>query len=96
MKRSAVLASNTSGLSITAIASRCRHPERMLTTHFWNAPHLMPLVEIVQVEETSSELAHSVRKLLAACGKVPVIVKKDRPGSRATGSRWPWCAKRLT
>jgi 3-hydroxybutyryl-CoA dehydrogenase len=78
--RSAVLASNTSGLSITAIASRCRHPERVLTTHFWNPPHLMPLVEIVRGEKTSPQVAQTVRELLAACGKVPVIVKKDRPG----------------
>jgi 3-hydroxybutyryl-CoA dehydrogenase len=78
--RSAVLASNTSGLSITTIASRCRHPERVLTTHFWNPPHLMPLVEIVQGEKTSPEVTQTVRDLLAACGKVPVIVKKDRPG----------------
>ena len=77
---SAVLASNTSGLSITAIASRCRQPERVLTTHFWNPPHLMPLVEIVRGEKTSHEVAQTVRELLAACGKVPVIVKKDRPG----------------
>ena len=78
--RSAVLASNTSGLSITAIASRCRHPERVLTTHFWNPPHLMPLVEIVLGEKTSQQVAQIIRELLAACGKVPVIVKKDRPG----------------
>src|ERR1035437_6220638 len=38
---SAVLASNTSGMSITAIASKCRRPERVLTTHFWNPAHLM-------------------------------------------------------
>lgn len=76
----AVLASNTSGLSITAIASRCTHPERVITTHFWNPPHLMPLVEIVNGERTSPEVAENVRSLLAACGKTPVIVKKDRPG----------------
>ena len=79
-ERTAVLASNTSGLSITAIASRCRHPERVLTTHFWNPPHLMPLVEIVQGEKTSPQVAQVVRDLLIACGKVPVVVKKDRPG----------------
>ena len=78
--RTAVLASNTSGLSITAIASRCRRPERVLTTHFWNPAHLMPLVEIVQGEKTSVQVAQSVRELVAACGKVPVMVKKDRPG----------------
>lgn len=79
-ERTAVLASNTSGLSITAIASRCRHPERVLTTHFWNPPHLMPLVEIVLGEKTSPQVAQVVRDLLIACGKVPVVVKKDRPG----------------
>ncbi len=78
--KSAVLASNTSGLSITAIASRCRHPERVVTAHFWNPPHLMPLVEIVQGEKTSPHIAQSLRELLAACGKVPVVVKRDRPG----------------
>jgi 3-hydroxybutyryl-CoA dehydrogenase len=79
-KRDAVLASNTSGLSITAIASRCSRPERVVTTHFWNPPHLMPLVEIVKGEKTSAEVAIDLRELLAYCGKVPVIVKKDRPG----------------
>jgi len=79
-KAEAVLATNTSGLSITAIASRCGHPERVLTTHFWNPPHLMPLVEIVKGARTSDDVASSVRELMARCGKVPVIVKKDRPG----------------
>jgi 3-hydroxybutyryl-CoA dehydrogenase len=78
--KATVLASNTSGLSITGIASRCRHPERVLTTHFWNPPHLMPLVEIVLGEKTAPPIAQAVRELLAACGKVPVLVKKDRPG----------------
>jgi 3-hydroxybutyryl-CoA dehydrogenase len=75
-----VLTSNTSGLSITAIASRCQRPERVLTTHFWNPPHLMPLVEVVKGERTSDEVARRVHDLMAACGKVPVLVKKDRPG----------------
>jgi 3-hydroxybutyryl-CoA dehydrogenase len=75
-----VLASNTSSLSITAIAAGCTHPERVLTTHFWNPPHLMPLVEIVQGEQTSVELVEAIRNLLADCGKTPVVVRKDRPG----------------
>ncbi len=77
---SAVLTTNTSGLSITEIASRCAHPERVLTTHFWNPPHLIPLVEIVRGEQTSPETAESVRALLVDCGKVPVVICKDRPG----------------
>ena len=76
----AVLASNTSGLSITAVASACARPERVLTTHFWNPPHLVPLVEIVLGEKSSPAVAAAVRDLLAACGKTPVIVRRDRPG----------------
>ncbi len=75
-----VLASNTSGLSITEIASGCRRPERVLTTHFWNPPHLMPLVEIVKGERSSPEIVEEVRRLLEHCGKVPVIINKDTPG----------------
>jgi 3-hydroxybutyryl-CoA dehydrogenase len=77
---STVLTSNTSGLSITAIAERCRHPERVVTTHFWNPPHLMPLVEIVRGKKTADDVVTSLRELLTACGKVPVVVKKDTPG----------------
>jgi len=76
----AILATNTSGLSITAVASRCTLPQRVLTTHFWNPPHLMPLVEIVKGDKTSAEAAEAVRDLLQACGKTPVVVRKDRPG----------------
>jgi 3-hydroxybutyryl-CoA dehydrogenase len=76
----AVLASNTSGLSITEIASACRHPERVITTHFWNPPHLMPLVEIVRGDRTAPEIPAAVRALLERCGKTPVVVKKDRRG----------------
>lgn len=79
-KPSAALASNTSALSITAVAAKCRRPERILTTHFWNPAFLMPLVEIVKGEKTSAEVAEAVRALLRRCGKVPVLVKKDRPG----------------
>jgi len=79
-KPTAVLASNTSGLSITMIAKLCLYPERVLTTHFWNPPHLMPLVELVKGEETADYVVAAVHALLTGCGKVPVIVKKDRPG----------------
>jgi 3-hydroxybutyryl-CoA dehydrogenase len=75
-----VLASGTSSLSITAVASRCAHAERVLATHFWNPPHLMPLVEIVKGEKTSDEAVEAVRELLITCGKTPVVVRKDRPG----------------
>jgi 3-hydroxybutyryl-CoA dehydrogenase len=77
---STVLTSNTSGLSITAIAERCVYPERVVTMHFWNPPHLMPLVEIVRGKKTEDDVVTSLRELLTVCGKVPVVVKKDTPG----------------
>lgn len=76
----AVLASNTSGLSITAIGARCVRPERILATHFWNPPHLMPLVEVVKGERTSHDVVLAIRELLVKCGRTVVVVKKDRPG----------------
>jgi 3-hydroxybutyryl-CoA dehydrogenase len=80
-KPETVLASNTSGLSITAIASAAQnHPERVVTAHFWNPPHLMPLVEIVRGEKTDPDVAIRLRDFLRSCGKVAVLVKKDRPG----------------
>lgn len=74
------ICSNTSGLSITVMSERARRPERICTTHFWNPPHLMPLVEIVCSPRTSPEMAQGLKALFQQCGKVPVIVKKDRPG----------------
>ncbi len=76
----AILASNTSSLSITQIASRCHHRSRIMTSHFWNPPLLVPLVEIVCGDDTGLQIAEDLRALLAACGKVPVMVRKDRPG----------------
>jgi 3-hydroxybutyryl-CoA dehydrogenase len=75
-----ILCSNTSGISITAIASQATRRERILTTHFWNPPHLMPLVEVSVSEWTSPKIAEGVLQLLRACGKVPVLVRQDRPG----------------
>jgi len=78
--RDTVLCSNTSGISITEIAAKCSKPERVMTTHFWNPPYLMPLVEVVVGKRTSMEIAEDVMALLKACGKVPVLVRKDVPG----------------
>ncbi len=76
----AILCSNTSGISITAIAEKAGRPERILTTHFWNPPHLMPLVEVSVTKGTDPMIAQGVMELLHACGKVPVMVRHDRPG----------------
>jgi len=75
-----ILASNTSGLPITRIAERMERPERAATTHFWNPPHLMPLVEIVKGERTSDDTLARLRDVLADAGKRVVVVRKDVPG----------------
>jgi len=76
----AILASNTSSLSISQIARNCQHRNRIMTAHFWNPPLLVPLVEIVSGDDTEPLRAEDLRMLLTACGKVPVMVRKDRPG----------------
>jgi 3-hydroxybutyryl-CoA dehydrogenase len=76
----AILASNTSGLSITAIASQTRRPERVVTAHFWNPPHLMPLVEVVMGSQTQESVALETLDFLKRCGKTAVLIRQDRPG----------------
>ena len=78
--KNAVLASNTSGISITAIAEMAKYPQRILTAHFWNPPHLMPLVEVVMGNQTSESVALQMVEILKKCDKTAVLVRKDRPG----------------
>ncbi len=74
-----VLASNTSSLSITSIASACAKPERVIGIHFFNPAPLMPLVEIIPGVSTKEGLAGEIKKLIEGWKKVPVIAK-DTPG----------------
>lgn len=76
----AVLASNTSVISITEIASKAKRKERIVGTHFWNPPYLIPLVEVVPGSKTSSEVVNYTCELLKTAGKHPVKVKRDVPG----------------
>lgn len=76
----ALLASNTSVIPITRIMSGLRRRERALGTHWWNPPYLVPLVEVIQTEDTAPEAVEQMSKLLAAVGKTPVTVRKDVPG----------------
>ena len=76
----AILASNTSGFSITEIARSTQRPGRVLTAHFWNPPHLMPLVEVVLGEKTDPAVGDRLMEILRETGKTPVLVRKDRPG----------------
>lgn len=74
-----IFATNTSSLSVTAIASACEKPERVIGTHFFNPAPLMPLVEIVPGLTTNYNIVHSVKNLLDDWGKTTVVAK-DTPG----------------
>jgi 3-hydroxybutyryl-CoA dehydrogenase len=78
--QSCILASNTSVMPITDIMAPLSHPERALGTHWWNPPHLIPLVEVVKTRWTDDAYAVMVHDLLADAGKTPVMVEKDVPG----------------
>ncbi|MFY0660518.1 MAG: 3-hydroxyacyl-CoA dehydrogenase family protein [Shimia sp.] len=75
-----ILASNTSVMPITQIMSELRLKNRAVGTHWWNPPHMIPLVEVVKTEWTDDDVAQSVFGLLAHAGKTPVMVAKDVPG----------------
>jgi len=75
-----VLASNTSSISITLLASVTRNPERVCGMHFFNPPQLMPLVEIIRGKKTSDSTVEFVRDVSRKLGKETVLCKKDSPG----------------
>ena len=76
----AVLASNTSVIQITAIMEELTSRHRALGTHWWNPPHMIPLVEIVKTKWTDPACAESMHELLSEVGKTPVMVERDVPG----------------
>ena len=78
--RDAILASNTSALPITHIAASLETKDRMLGAHFWNPPHLVPLVEIVLMSEPNRPAAERLAAVLRAIGRHPVFVHRDIPG----------------
>lgn len=76
----ALLASNTSVIPITRIMEPLGDKTRAMGTHWWNPPHLIPLVEVVQTRDTGDEAVAAMIGLLASIGKKPVHVRKDVPG----------------
>jgi len=74
-----ILASNTSSFSITELAAVTSRPDRVVGTHWWNPPHLMPLVEIVRGKQTSDETVRITKDFVNDLGKIPVVCK-DSPG----------------
>ena len=79
LDESVILASNTSSLSITAIAAACQFPQRVVGLHFFNPATIMPLVEIIPAIQTDNNLPMLLKDMMIAWKKVPVIAK-DWPG----------------
>jgi 3-hydroxybutyryl-CoA dehydrogenase len=75
----AVLATNTSSLSVAAMAGACAHSERVVGIHFFNPAPVMPLVEIIPALATSDAVAQGCRALVERWGKIPVMAS-DTPG----------------
>jgi 3-hydroxyacyl-CoA dehydrogenase/enoyl-CoA hydratase/3-hydroxybutyryl-CoA epimerase len=71
----AIVATNTSSLSVDQIAAGLPHPERVVGMHFFNPVHRMPLVEVVRGARTSDAVVAAVAKLALQLGKTPVVVR---------------------
>jgi enoyl-CoA hydratase/3-hydroxyacyl-CoA dehydrogenase len=76
----AILASNTSTLSITEMGKATKRPDKVAGMHFFNPPQLMALVEVIKGESTSQETISALAELAKRLGKTPVIVRKDVRG----------------
>jgi 3-hydroxyacyl-CoA dehydrogenase len=87
-KPTAILASNTSGFSIAALAASTGRPERVIGWHWASPPPVMKLAEIVATEQTSQSTIETVVEVAAACGKNPVVVKD-------TAMSWGFVANRI-
>lgn len=75
-----ILCSNTSGISIGLISETLQFKERVVGTHFWNPPHIVPCVEVIKSQFTGDEEFHAVIELMERVEKKPVRVLRDVPG----------------
>jgi 3-hydroxybutyryl-CoA dehydrogenase len=89
---STILASNTSAIPISVLAQAVTSPSRVVGTHFWNPPYLVPLVEVVQSSLTSPAVVNATIELLRAADLMPVHVTTDVPGF--VGNRMQHALKR--
>ena len=78
--REAIFITTTSGLSITEMGKESGCGHLLAGTHFWNPPHLMPLVEVIRGSDTPDRVMDTVCELVSAIGKRPVRVNRDVPG----------------
>ncbi|RRN73903.1 3-hydroxyacyl-CoA dehydrogenase family protein [Peribacillus simplex] len=80
IKPDAIVASNTSTFPISQLMEKASFADRMVITHFFNPGHLVPLVEIVQHDETKPEIVKATMDLMRKIGKSPILLKKEIAG----------------
>jgi carnitine 3-dehydrogenase len=76
----AIIASSSSGITMSVMQAQCQHPERTVIGHPFNPPHVIPLVEVVGGAKTAPETIHDAMAFYAAIGKKPIHLKKEVPG----------------
>ncbi|TDV09290.1 3-hydroxyacyl-CoA dehydrogenase family protein [Paraburkholderia caballeronis] len=76
----AIVASNTSGFEPDRLVAPLRGPERFLIAHFWNPPHVIPLVEVVPGSATAPDVTQHTIAMMSAIGMEPVVLAKAIPG----------------
>ncbi len=91
-KESAIIATNTSSLSVTEMGKAHPKPENFVGMHFFNPVHKMPLVEVIRGESTSHEAVATIFELSKRMGKMPVVVK-DGPGFLVNRLLLPYMAE---
>ena len=79
-KPDCLLCTNTSGLSITKICARVQGKERFCGMHWFNPSHIVPLIEVINGDETAPETAEAIYEFSKIIGKQPIYVKKDALG----------------
>ena len=75
-----LIASSSSGITMSVIQSKCKRPERCVIGHPFNPPHIIPLVEVVGGAKTSPDAIQQAMKFYASIGKKPIHLRKELPG----------------
>jgi 3-hydroxyacyl-CoA dehydrogenase len=78
-----IIASSSSGITMSVIQSGCKHPERCVIGHPFNPPHVIPLVEVVGGNKTSLEAIQQAMAFYLSIGKKPIHLRKELPGHAA-------------
>jgi 3-hydroxyacyl-CoA dehydrogenase len=78
-----IIASSSSGITMSVIQSGCKRPERCVIGHPFNPPHMIPLVEVVGGNKTSPEAIQQAIAFYASIGKKPIYLRKEFPGHAA-------------